>query len=64
MKTLTGKQLVDMLEDNGWKVVRIEGSHYIMQKPGNMNTLSIPVHRGKTIKPGLLNFILKRAGLK
>jgi predicted RNA binding protein YcfA (HicA-like mRNA interferase family) len=64
MKVLTGKQLVDLLEDDGWKVVRIEGSHYIMRKPGDINTLSIPVHKGKTIKPGLLSFILKKTGLK
>ena len=64
MKTMTGKELVKLLEENGWRTVRIEGSHYIMKREEFDITLSIPVHRGKTIKPGLLNFILKQAGLK
>jgi len=64
VKTMTGRELVKLLEENGWRTVRIEGSHYIMKRERFEITLSIPVHRGKTIKPGLLNFILKQAGLK
>lgn len=61
---MTGNKLAKILEGEGWTVVRIKGSHYIMKKDGELATLSIPVHRGKDIKPGLLNFILKKANLK
>ncbi|RKZ28583.1 addiction module toxin, HicA family [bacterium] len=61
---MTGKELVRLLEKNGWEVIRIESSHHIMKKPGEKATLSIPVHTGKDIKPGLLNYFLKQAGLK
>lgn len=59
---LTGKQLVRRLIDEGWIVDRISGSHYIMTK--EEKTLSIPVHDGKDLPTGLLNKLLKQAGLK
>jgi predicted RNA binding protein YcfA (HicA-like mRNA interferase family) len=34
-----------------------------MTKEGNPNILSIPVHKGKTIKIGLLNDQIKKCGL-
>jgi len=61
---MTGTELVKILESDGWVVVRTKGSHYVLKKQGERATLSIPVHRGKDIKPGLLNFILKNANLK
>ena len=60
--TLTGKQLLKLLEDDGWKLDRIAGSHHIMTK-GDQK-LSVPVHSGKPIPTGLLNKLLKQAGLK
>lgn len=59
---LTGMELVKLLMKEGWTVDRISGSHYIMVKNGK--TISIPVHAGKAIPTGLLNKLLKQAGLK
>lgn len=59
---MTGKQLVKRLTEEGWKVDRIAGSHYIMVK--GKETISIPVHDGKDLPTGLLNKLLKQAGLK
>lgn len=58
---MTGKELIKLLERNGWKLDRINGSHHIMAK-GKL-TESIPVHNAD-LKKGLLNTILKRTGLK
>lgn len=55
------KDLLKLLERDGWKLARVHGSHHIMQK-GN-KTEVIPVH-GKDIPLGLLNAIMKRTGLK
>lgn len=55
------KDLLKLLEKNGWKVVRIHGSHHIVQKDGK--TITVPVH-GRDVPTGLLNAILKDAGLK
>lgn len=55
------KDLLKLLKKEGWELDRINGSHHILKK-GN-KTISLPVH-GKEIKKGLLNNILKIAGLK
>ena len=53
-----------MLEDAGWELKRIKGSHHIYKKPGEMRLITVPVHGNESLKPGLLNRILKDAGLK
>ena len=57
----TGKEVVKLLKKNGWKVVRIKGSHHVMKKDGK--TEIIPVHK-TDLPPGLSTAILKRTGLK
>ena len=60
--TMSGKQLVKLLLEEGWEVDRISGSHHIMAK-GN-KTISVPVHDNKDLNPKLLNKLLRQAGLK
>lgn len=55
------KDLLKLLKQNGWEVKRIHGSHHILEKDGQIET--VPVH-GKDVPTGLLNTILKRTGLK
>lgn len=55
------KDLLKLMKRDGWKVVRIHGSHHILQKGNKIE--SIPIH-GKDVPTGLLNQILKRTGLK
>lgn len=55
------KDLLTLLKKNGWKIARINGSHHILQKGGT--TIVVPIH-GKDVPIGLLNTILKEAGLK
>jgi predicted RNA binding protein YcfA (HicA-like mRNA interferase family) len=58
---LKGKDLVKLLEKNGWVTDRINGSHHILKK-SNKTTI-VPVH-STDIGTGLLDKILKQAGLK
>ena len=58
---MKGMELVKELQKNGWTVDRVHGSHYVMKKDGR--TEVVPVHN-KDMKPGLLNTIRKRTGLK
>ena len=60
--TLSGKELVKWLYEEGWDLDRISGSHHIMVKGDK--TVSVPVHDNKDLPPGLLNKLLKQAGLK
>ncbi len=55
------KDLLKLLKKNGWNVVRINGSHHVLQKDGK--TTVIPIH-GKDVPTGLLSNILKETGLK
>ncbi len=55
------KELLKLLQQNGWEVKKITGSHHKMKKGDQ--TLTVPVH-GKELTKGLLHAILKQAGLK
>lgn len=59
---MSGKELLKMLRLNGWEQVKIEGSHHIVKK--GTATLSVPVHGKKDLGRGILNALLKEAGLK
>lgn len=54
------RDLVSLLKRNQWVVIRIKGSHHVLQKNGQ--TIVVPVH-GRDIPTGLLKTILKQAGL-
>ena len=55
------KDLLKLLQKNGWKIERIRGSHHILIKGDK--TEIVPVH-GRDVPIGLLNAILKRTGIK
>ena len=57
------KELMKTLAQDGWTVVRIEGSHHIHQHQTKPGSISVPVHN-KEMAAGTLNAILKAAGLK
>ena len=63
MKNITGKKLCKILEENGWELVRISGSHHVFAKDGEEAKIVVPVHGNREIKTGLLKAIIKTAGL-
>ena len=63
MKNISGKKLCKLLEENGWQLVRISGSHHVYTKDGEDAKIVVPIHGNKAIKTGLLRAILKTAGL-
>jgi predicted RNA binding protein YcfA (HicA-like mRNA interferase family) len=59
LPSVRGDELVRALKRAGFVVVRIKGSHHIVEHltdPRRRTT--VPVHRGKDIKRGLLRKIL------
>lgn len=60
---ITGEELVKALEKEGFEAVRQKGSHVQMRKfvEGDKVTFPIPVHKGKTLKPGTLQGILRKS---
>ncbi len=63
MKSITGKKLCKIVEQKGWILKRVTGSHHIYQKKGEAAILSIPVHRSQDLKIGTLRSIMKIANL-
>lgn len=61
MKAYSGKELVKLLEEQGWQLVRIEGSHHILARPDREETISVPVHANQSLKIGMIRAILRAA---
>jgi len=61
LPVLSGRETVRIFETLGWQVVRQQGSHIILIKPGHMVTLSVPDHR--EIAKGTLRSLIRAAGL-
>ncbi len=59
---LTGKDMLKLLKKNGWKEIRVTGSHHVMEK-GSKQVI-VPVHGNKDLRKGLEQRILKDAELK
>lgn len=55
------KDLLKLLQKNGWVVKRIKGSHHVMQKDNKIQIIAV---HNKDVPTGLLNKILKETGLK
>ena len=55
---LTGKELIKILRKYGFEVTRIRGSHHFLKHSDGRATV-VPVHRGESVGPGLLNKISK-----
>ncbi len=63
MKTVSGKRLCQLIEAKGWELKRINGSHHIYAKTGEISRISIPVHGNKSLKMGLQKYLTNIAGI-
>lgn len=63
MKSISGKDLCRVLEKKGWQLKKIRGSHYVYMIAGRKERISVPVHGNKDLKIGLLQSIMKIAGI-
>lgn len=63
LHNLKPQRVVRAFERAGWTVRRQTGSHTILSKEGSPVILSIPVHKGKPVKRGLLEDQIRKAGL-
>jgi predicted RNA binding protein YcfA (HicA-like mRNA interferase family) len=62
---VTERQLVALIERDGWKLDRVRGSHHTYVHPTKPGIVVIARHRkGRDIPLGLLLAVLKEAGLR
>ncbi len=60
---VSGKQLVKILEGQGWCVKRVRGSHHIMRHPTVPDAIPVPVHGNQPIKRAPLATSCATAGI-
>lgn len=58
------KEVISLLESNGWKFIRMKGDHRIFYKDGARRPIVVPGTNSKDVKVGTLDSILREAGLK
>ncbi len=62
MLAMNGKQVIKLLQANGFTELRVSGSHHIM---GNgTRKATVPVHGAADLKIGTLKSIEKQSGVK
>lgn len=58
----TGKDLLKILQEFGFVIVRQKGSHVFLAHTDGRTTL-IPLHRGEDVGRGLLRSIIRQTGI-
>jgi predicted RNA binding protein YcfA (HicA-like mRNA interferase family) len=59
-----GPRTDQLIESDGWVLVRTKGSHRQFQHPTKPGTVTIAGNPGVEVPAGTLNSVLKQAGLK
>ena len=60
--SMTAREIMKILTDNGWTLERVKGSHYVFEKEG-CRSVTVPFHGNKDIG-NFGKLILKEAGIK
>ena len=60
--TLKSKEVIKILESNGFRLRRSKGSHFVFYHPENKKIIVVPFH-AKDLPKGTLASILKQAGI-
>jgi predicted RNA binding protein YcfA (HicA-like mRNA interferase family) len=58
------KELIKLIEKDGWFLVRVKGSHRQFHHPTRSGTVTIAGKESVNVPIGTLNSVLKQAGLK
>jgi len=61
---MTVREVIRLIESDGWVLVRTKGSHRQFHHPVKPGTVTVAGKPSTEIPPGTLNSILKQAGLK
>ena len=57
-------ELIRLLEEDGWRLIRTRGSHRQFKNPRKPGTVTVAGKPSLDVPPGTLSSILKQAGLK
>ncbi len=62
-KTYRSRDLLKMLKDDGWEVIRIKGDHHQLKHPTKKGVVTLQ-HPVKDLSQFVVNSIFKQAGWK
>jgi len=60
---MNSAEIIKRLQENGWVLRGVKGSHHVFTHPAKPGHVSVP-HPRKDLGVGLVNKLLKQAGLK
>ena len=63
LRILSGSEVCNILERNGFIEVRRRGSHIVMQKKITDSTITVPIPNHKEIRIGTLRSIIRQSRL-
>ncbi|MGB9792677.1 MAG: type II toxin-antitoxin system HicA family toxin [Thermacetogeniaceae bacterium] len=63
MKSYSSRELIRMIQEAGWVLVRVSGSHYQFKHPTKPGLVTIP-HPRKNLPLKTVKNILRQAGLE
>jgi predicted RNA binding protein YcfA (HicA-like mRNA interferase family) len=63
VKIISGKRMCRILEQRGWTLARINGSHHVYRQSTTGQRTTVPVHGNDDLKPGTQRSIMRDAGL-
>ena len=58
------RELIKLIEDDGWYHIKTKGSHRQFKHPTKEGKVTVPGKMGKDVPKGTRNSVLKQAGLK
>ena len=61
MKAISGIEMTKVLENKGWRLLRVHGSHHLYGR--GSERIAIPIHGHRILKNGLQRALMKQAGL-
>jgi len=61
---MKARDVVRLLQQDGWFSVPAKGGHRQFKHPVKLGRVTVPGNLGRDVPPGTLNSILKQAGLK
>jgi predicted RNA binding protein YcfA (HicA-like mRNA interferase family) len=64
MPTKKVREVLEMLEQDGWYLVTMRGSHRQLKHPTKAGRVTVAGKPGDDMAPGTLNSVLKQAALK
>jgi predicted RNA binding protein YcfA (HicA-like mRNA interferase family) len=58
------REVIEVLERNGWVMVRQRGSHRWFRHPDHIDGVTVPGKRSKVVPVGTLGSIRRKSGLE